>query len=71
MLIDKEPEMPSELEAEEAKLPELRAPEVPELPDRYRGKSIEDIVKMLQCGLNIKHDPLTGFVKTIQIKIDQ
>jgi hypothetical protein len=48
MLIDKEPEMPSELEAEEAKLPELRAPEVPELPDRYRGKSIEDIVKMHQ-----------------------
>jgi len=48
MLIDKEPETPSELEAEEAKLPELRAPEVPELPDRYRGKSIEDIVKMHQ-----------------------
>ena len=48
MLIEKEPEMPSELEAEEAKLPELRAPEVPELPDRYRGKSIEDIVKMHQ-----------------------
>ena len=48
MLIDKEPEMPSELEAEEAKLPELRALEVPELPDRYRGKSIEDIVKMHQ-----------------------
>jgi len=47
-LIDKEPETPSELEAEEAKLPELRAPEVPELPDRYRGKSIEDIVKMHQ-----------------------
>jgi hypothetical protein len=42
MLIDKEPEMPSEIEAEEAKLPE------PELPDRYRGKSIEDIVKMHQ-----------------------
>lgn len=48
MLIDKEPEMPSELEAEEAKLPELAAPEVPELPDRYRGKSIEDVVKMHQ-----------------------
>ena len=48
MLIDQEPEMPSELEAEEAKLPELAAPQVPELPDRYRGKSIEDIVKMHQ-----------------------
>jgi hypothetical protein len=48
MLIDNEPEMPSELEAEEAKLPEYAAPEIPELPDRYRGKSIEDVVKMHQ-----------------------
>jgi len=50
MLIDKEPELPSELEAEEAKLSDFSEPkpEVPELPDRYRGKSIEDIVKMHQ-----------------------
>jgi hypothetical protein len=48
MLIDQEPEMPSELEAEEAKLPEMPAAEVPELPDRYRGKSVQDIVKMHQ-----------------------
>ena len=50
MLIDKEPELPSELEAEEAKLSDFSEskPEVPELPDRYRGKSIEDVVKMHQ-----------------------
>ena len=48
MLIDNEPEMPSELEAEEAKLPDYAAPEIPELPDRSRGKSIEDVVKMHQ-----------------------
>lgn len=51
MLIDREPETPSELEAEEAKLPEISAPEVPDvsdLPDRYRGKSIQDIIKMHQ-----------------------
>ncbi len=44
MLIDKEPETPSELEAEEAKIPESK----PELPDRYRNKSLEDIIKMHQ-----------------------
>jgi hypothetical protein len=44
MLIDNEPETPSELEAEEAKIPESK----PELPDRYRNKSLEDIVKMHQ-----------------------
>lgn len=48
MLIDSEPEMPSELEAEEAKLPDEPKAEVPELPDRYRGKSVEDIIKMHQ-----------------------
>lgn len=50
MLIDKEPELPSELEAEEAKLSDFSEPkpEVSELPDRYRGKSIEDVVKMHQ-----------------------
>ncbi len=44
MLIDNEPETPSELEAEEAKLPESK----PDLPDRYRNKSLEDIIKMHQ-----------------------
>jgi hypothetical protein len=50
MLIDNEPELPSELEAEEAKLADFSEskPEIPELPDRYRGKSVEDIVKMHQ-----------------------
>ena len=51
MLIDKEPEMPSEIEAEEAKLPELQDTTknvAPEVPDRYRGKSDEDIIKMHQ-----------------------
>ena len=48
MLIDSEIEMPSELEAEEAKLPELGKPDVPELPDRYRNKSVEDIIRMHQ-----------------------
>lgn len=48
MLIDKDPEMPSELEAEEAKLPEAVPDAKPELPDRYRNKSLEDIIKMHQ-----------------------
>jgi hypothetical protein len=48
MLIDNDPEMPSELEAEEAKLPEAVSDAKPELPDRYRNKSLEDIVKMHQ-----------------------
>lgn len=48
MLIDKDPETPSELEAEEAKLPEAVPDTKPELPDRYRNKSLEDIIKMHQ-----------------------
>jgi len=48
MLIDREPETPSELEAEEAKLPEAVPDAKPELPDRYRNKSLEDIIKMHQ-----------------------
>lgn len=48
MLIDHEPETPSELEAEEAKLPEAVPESKPELPDRYRNKSLEDIIKMHQ-----------------------
>jgi hypothetical protein len=51
MLIDKEPEMPSEIEADDAKLPELEdstKAATPEVPDRYRNKSIDDIIKMHQ-----------------------
>lgn len=48
MLIDKDPETPSELEAEEAKLPDAVPDTKPELPDRYRNKSLEDIIKMHQ-----------------------
>ena len=48
MLIDREPETPSELEAEEAKLPEAVPESKPEVPDRYRNKSLEDIIKMHQ-----------------------
>lgn len=48
MLIDNEPEMPSELEAEEAKQDIASGETKPELPDRYRNKSLEDIVKMHQ-----------------------
>ena len=48
MLIDREPETPSELEAEEAKLPEAVPDAKPDLPDRYRNKSLEDIIKMHQ-----------------------
>ena len=48
MLIEKDPQTPSELEAEEAKLPEAVPDTKPELPDRYRNKSLEDIIKMHQ-----------------------
>lgn len=48
MLIDKEDEMPSELEAEDAKLDAALNQGKPELPDRYRNKSLEDVVKMHQ-----------------------
>jgi esterase/lipase len=48
MLIDQEPEMKSELEAEEAKLSDTIAPASPGLPDKYRDKSLEDIVRMHQ-----------------------
>jgi hypothetical protein len=48
MLIDKEDEMPSELEAEDAKLDAAIDQDKPELPDRYRNKSLSDIVKMHQ-----------------------
>jgi hypothetical protein len=42
MLIDEEREPLGELEAEEAK------PEVPELPEKYRAKSLEEVVRMHQ-----------------------
>ena len=48
MLIDNEPEMKSELEAEESKLSNTIAPTAPGLPDKYRDKSLEDIVRMHQ-----------------------
>ena len=48
MLIDNEPEMKSELEAEESKLSNTIAPASPGLPDKYRDKSLEDIVRMHQ-----------------------
>jgi hypothetical protein len=48
MLIDQEPEMKSELEAEESKLSDTIAPASPGLPDKYRDKSLEDIVRMHQ-----------------------
>ena len=52
-LIDEEIEKPSELEAEEIEqiqqeaTPEVTA-EVPKIPEKYSGKSLEDIVKMHQ-----------------------
>ena len=48
MLIDNEPEMKSELEAEESKLSDTIAPASQGLPDKYRDKSLEDIVRMHQ-----------------------
>jgi hypothetical protein len=42
MLIDNEPESLGELEIEEAKI------ELPELPEKYRAKSLEDVVRMHQ-----------------------
>jgi len=48
MLIDNEPEMKSELEAEESKLSNAIAPPTQGLPDKYRDKSLEDIVRMHQ-----------------------
>lgn len=43
MLIDEDKELPSELEIEEQK-----ATSKPELPDKYRDKSLDEIVKMHQ-----------------------
>ena len=41
MLIDQESELPSELEVEEAK-------QAIEIPDKYRAKSLEDVIRMHQ-----------------------
>jgi len=43
MIIDNDSELPSELEAEEQKIEQVN-----EIPDRYRGKSLEDVMKMHQ-----------------------
>ena len=48
-LIDEEIEKPSEIEAEEIKQQEVTPePKAPEIPEKYSGKSLEDIVKMHQ-----------------------
>jgi hypothetical protein len=48
MLIDNEPEMLSELDVEEAKLSDTVPEAKLEVPDRYRNKSLDDIIKMHQ-----------------------
>lgn len=51
-LIDEDIEKPSEIEAEEQKQTQEeitpQEPEVPKIPEKYSGKSLEDIVKMHQ-----------------------
>ena len=47
-LIDEEIEKPSEIEAEEQKQEVTSEPAVPQIPEKYSGKSLEDIVKMHQ-----------------------
>jgi hypothetical protein len=48
MLVDPENELPSELDAEEAKLDSAVVNDKPDLPERYRNKSLEDVMKMHQ-----------------------
>ena len=48
MLIDNEDEMPSELQAEEKKLADSVEQVTNDLPDKYRGKDLNDIIKMHQ-----------------------
>ena len=48
MLVDPENEMPSELDAEESKLESAIGNDKPEIPERYRNKSLEDVMKMHQ-----------------------
>ena len=48
MLIDNEDEMPSELEAEETKIQDQIAVDDSKIPEKYRNKSLEDVIKMHQ-----------------------
>ena len=48
MLVDPDNEMPSELDAEESKLDSTISQTKPEIPERYRNKSLEDVMKMHQ-----------------------
>ena len=48
MLIDQEDEMPSELEAEQAKIEDHNAIEDSKIPEKYRNKSLDDVIKMHQ-----------------------
>ena len=48
MLIDHEDEMPSELEAEEAKIENHNEVEDSKIPEKYRNKNLDDIIKMHQ-----------------------
>jgi hypothetical protein len=48
MLIDHEDEMPSELEAEESKIEDNFAVEDSKIPEKYRNKSLDDVIKMHQ-----------------------
>ena len=48
MLVDPENEMPSELDVEDAKLDAAVGQTKPEIPERYRNKSLEEIMKMHQ-----------------------
>ena len=43
MLIDNEDEMPSELEAEEAKIQDQVEVDSSKIPEKYRNKSLEDV----------------------------
>jgi hypothetical protein len=47
-LIDEEIEKPNEIEAEEQKQELNSEPATPQIPEKYSGKSLEDIVKMHQ-----------------------
>lgn len=47
MLIDREEEVGSELEVEEAKIQDVQQPDsTDDLPEFYRGKSVQDLVKL-------------------------
>jgi transcriptional regulator of acetoin/glycerol metabolism len=48
MLIDNPDEMPSELEAEEAKIQDQIEVDDTKIPEKYRNKNLEDIIKMHQ-----------------------